>query len=201
MYTPYTPTRALLDFVKAVTLVLLALAAVLLVSAVAQYFSDEPAAIDDPHVTGVSIKGRDLTVTFVAALDQTQQPAPELFTVDVDGEPVPVKSVDVARQAVVLSLYGPADHDDQVLVSFTNTANPQLRTIDRTPISDFSELVAHNKDTPSDDQPMTAAHWVILTGFLLVMCAMLFGTRIWEDRQRLAAANAHSSATTAPTTG
>ena len=91
-----------------------------------------------------------LVVEFAAPLDQTQQTGPELFTVTADGVPVPVRTVTVTRNSVVLRLCSPACTDDHVLLSIVNTAtaNVQLRTVYQTPISDFAGLEVRNT-TPS----------------------------------------------------
>ena len=81
--------------------------------------------------------------------EQQPQPDPELFAVLVDGSPVPVKSVTVGQDTVVLRLRGKVDSGEQVQLSFTNTGTggTQLRTIDRTPVDDFVGLgVANNNN-------------------------------------------------------
>ena len=106
----------------------------------------EPETTDSSLVASASVNTSNLAVTFTTLLDQTQNPSPELFTTEINGVPVPVKSVEVARYTVVLRLHGPVVNSDQVLLSFTNTDNAdmQLRTIDQTPVSDFAGVAAFN---------------------------------------------------------
>ena len=118
----------------------------------------------DIRAMNASVDRNKLTVAFSAALDQTQNPASELFTVAVNGVTAPVKTVTVKESTVDLRLRDSVRHDDQVQLSFVNadTADIQLLTVDQTPVSDFAGLYATNN----------TVHWYLVT---VVMMSFIVG--------------------------
>ena len=182
--TSLIPTRLLLGFL---------LAGLLLLGSGCGLFSNSPELTDDTRVAKASVKGSKLTVKFSAPLDLTQQPTPELFTVDVDGSRVPVKSVTASKTAVGLHLQNPARHGDRVLLSFTNTdtANIQLRTVNQAPVSDFAGLLAKNRTLHPYERYVTltvlgllAASPFIALAVAITQSAWLQNLRQRKDRHR-----------------
>ena len=157
--THSTSSRLLLGFL---------LAAVLLGAGCAQ---TGQAKHGEPRVVHASARDNTMTVEFTDALDQTQNPAPEQFAVEIDGAPVTVNTVTVKGDAVVLQLRRWVSHDEQVQISFTNTdtAGMQLRTVDQTPINDFAGLGA----TTNTTNPIRILFMVLL-GFFILFAVLFF---------------------------
>ena len=146
------------------------LAAIFLGAGCAQTAQTGQAKHGEPRVVHASARNNITTVEFSDALDQTQNPAPELFAVEIDGAPVTVNTVTVKGDAVVLQLRRWISHDEQVQISFTNTdtADMQLRTVDQTPINDFAGLGA----TTNTTNPIRYLFMVLL-GFLILFVVLL----------------------------
>ena len=130
--------------------------------------SQRPLPTGDPDVINAVANRSKVTVEFAAALNQTQKPTPELFTVEVDGRSVPVKSATVKENIVVLRLQDSVSHNDHVQVSFVNTdtADIQLQTVAQTPIHDFTGLGADNNTDPPKSPWGIVALMFLLVFFL-----------------------------------
>ena len=161
--TKATPSRLLL-------LLGFLLAAVMLGSGCER---SEPSELPgDPHAMHASVNRSKITVEFAAALDQTQQPIPELFTVAVNGVTAPIKTVTVKENTVDLQLRDTVGHDDQVQLSFVNTdtADTLLRTVEQVPINDFAGLGATNNTT-------NRLWYLLIPVMALIFLFMMFWTR------------------------
>ena len=140
------------------------LAGTLLGSGCGQTGHTDTETTGDIRAVHTSVDRNKLTVTFSSALDQTQKPASELFTVAVNGVTAPIKTVTVKEHTVDLQLRDTVRHDDQAQLSFVNTdtADTQLRTVEQVPVSDFAGLAATNN----------TVHWYLVT---VVMMSFVVG--------------------------
>ena len=85
--------------------------------------SGTPRETVPPELSGASVDGAALTLTFNEALDGNSEPAATAFTVTVSGNARAVESVDVSGSAVTLTLASAVSSADTVTVSYTAPAS------------------------------------------------------------------------------
>ena len=75
-----------------------------------------------PELSGASVDGAALTLTFNEALDEDSNPAPSAFTVTVSGNARAVDSMGISGSAVTLTLASAVATEDAVVVSYAAPA-------------------------------------------------------------------------------
>ena len=89
--------------------------------------SDGPATRDDtrpPLLTGATVTGSTLVLTYDETLDGASIPAPDDFVVTAAGSPTTVQGVGVAGSAVTLTLATAVEANQAVTLDYTPGANP-----------------------------------------------------------------------------
>ena len=79
-----------------------------------------------PAVSGISVNGTTLVITFDQNLKAASTPAASAFSVSVNGSARTVSMVAIAAQAVTLTLASPVIHSDVVTVAYTVPASNPL---------------------------------------------------------------------------
>ena len=104
-----------------------------------------------PELSGASVDGAALTLTFNEALDEDSNPAPSAFTVTVSGNTRAVDSVDVSGSDVTLTLASAVTSEDTVTVSYaapTGESDTRLRDAVGNAAASFTGQTATNETAP-----------------------------------------------------
>ena len=114
-----------------------------------------------PDLSGASVDGATLTLTFEEALDGSSAPATAAFTVTVGGSSRGVESVTVSGSSVTLILASAVTSQDLVVVSYTAPADEEaesLRGAEGTAVESFTDRSVTNEtaavvNSPAIGQP------------------------------------------------
>ena len=132
-------------------------------------FTDRPAANDTPDttppaVTGVTVYGNTLTVTFDEALDAGSKPAGSEFSVSATPEGGTARAIAGTGTAVVagmtatVTLAGAVAHGETVTASYTKPASNPLRDPAENEAAGFSGRAAANA-TPAEPDTTPPVLW------------------------------------------
>ena len=104
-----------------------------------------------PELSGASVDGAALTLSYNEALDEDSNPAPSAFTVTVSGNARAVDSVDVSGSDVTLTLASAVTSEDTVTVSYaapTGESDTRLRDAVGNAAASFTGQTATNETAP-----------------------------------------------------
>ena len=120
--------------------------------------SGTPRETVPPELSGASVDGATVTLTFNEALDEDSEPATTAFTVTVSGNVRAIDSVNVSGSAVTLTLASAVTSQDTVTVSYTVPASAsaeRLRDAVGNAASSFTGRSVTNDTGPA--APLTAS--------------------------------------------
>lgn len=106
-----------------------------------------------PQLSAATVDGATLTLTYDEALDGGSQPASTDFVVTVQGTPRTVTGVNVAGNAVTLTLATPVVNTDAVAVSYTPGASPVRDLAGNGAAALTDQAVANNTAGSGDTTP------------------------------------------------
>ncbi|MWC27202.1 Ig-like domain-containing protein [Paenibacillus sp. MMS18-CY102] len=98
------------------------------------------------QMTGASVIGATLTVSFNEVLNPSYVPLITQFSVKVNNVVRPLLQASISNNSVVLTLTGPVTFGDVVMLSYSST-NALLRTMSGTLIGDITNAVVTNQTT------------------------------------------------------
>ena len=119
-----------------------------------------PGEITPPKLSGATVDGTTLTLTYDEALDENSVPAAETFTVSVDGNARAVDGVAVNGSTVTLTLASAVAADDAVTISYVaptdGAASRILNTGGKAAASFGEEAVTYNAAAEESDTPQNS---------------------------------------------
>ena len=129
--------------------------------------SGTPRETVPPELSGASVDGAALTLTFSEALGEDSEPVTTAFTVSVGQEARGVDSLEITGSSVILTLASAVTSSDQVSVSYTvptDAAAARLEDLSGNPAASFADQSVTNNTAAEQRQNSPATGGPTISG-------------------------------------